>query len=101
MPSKLSYLSPRKPPDVDPVSVLGFHKLGTYVLSRYRAEAKKKADGPYVPGVALTPAADRHGRVLCISGFSSQHFAAIWPAARASAFDRDQREPPVGGIRIC
>ena len=53
MPNKRSHLPPRKPPDVDPVSVLGFHRLGTYVLSRYRAEAKKRADGPYVPGVAL------------------------------------------------
>ena len=53
MPSKLSHSPERKPPDVDPVSVLGFHQLGTYVLSRYRAEAKKRDDGPYVPGVAL------------------------------------------------
>ena len=53
MPNNRSHSPERKPPVVDRISVLGFHRLGAYVLSRYRTEAKKRGDGPYVPGVAL------------------------------------------------
>ena len=80
MPNKRLHSPERKPPVVDPISVLGFHRLGTYVLSRYRAEAKKRADGPYVPGVALeiakempdVPQYGRPGTDLCPEVFTSR-----------------------------